>query len=241
MNSLLVCSQIRRKIKEKGYTQDEFSKILEVSIATLNRWLRGEGLLFSDLSLMAEKLDIKLSEILTLAEGDKSSIFNYTLEQENAFVNIEGLLAFFDSLLKGKSIANITKSHKLTEKSVNYYLAKLDKLQLIEWLPQNKVKLKVNGEPRWISGGPLSQIFRKQIMTDYIQNYLNNREMLKIGLYTLSHESTKKIELKQTELIEFARTLEIKDTSSCQNLKLTTIVLGFGNCNIDLLNKIPNR
>lgn len=241
MDSLIVCGQIRRKIKERGYTQDEFSKILEVSIATLNRWLRGEGLLFSDLSLMAEKLDIKLSEILNLAEGDHSSNFTYTLEQENTFVNNEGLLAFFDQLLKGKSIPSIIRSHKLTEKSVSFYLSKLDKLKLIEWLPHNKVKLKVNGEPRWLSEGPLSQKFRKQIVDEHIQSYLNNREMLKIGLYSLSHDSCKKIEIKQSELIEFVRTLEIKDTSNNQNTKLTTIILGHGQSEVGLLTKIPNR
>lgn len=241
MDTLNVCNQIRRKIKEKDYTQDEFSKIIGVSIATLNRWLRGEGLLFSDLSLMAEKLEIKLSEIVTLAEGDMVSNFTYTLEQENSFANTEGLLAFFDHLLKGKSVSSIARSYKLSEKSLNFYLSKLDKLKLIEWLPHNKVKLKVNGEPRWLTGGPLSHKFRKQIIDEHIQNHLNNREMLKIGLYSLSQESCKKIEIKQSEFIEFVRTLEIKDTSNNQNSKLTTLILGYGKSDVGLLTKIPNH
>ncbi|MBK9323718.1 MAG: helix-turn-helix transcriptional regulator [Bdellovibrionaceae bacterium] len=90
-----VCNQIKHKIKEKGFTQEEFAKMIGVSIPTLNRWLRGEGLLFKDLNLLLEKLGVKLSELAMLAEGDVSNKFTYSAEQEAVFVNTDGLLAFF--------------------------------------------------------------------------------------------------------------------------------------------------
>lgn len=241
MDTVGVCNQIRKQIKEKGYTQEEFAKTMNVSVATMNRWLRGEGLLFNDLNLIIDRLGLKLSELAMMAEGDQRSQFTYTIEQENAFVHIEGLLAFFDQLLKGITVLKIARLFKLTEKSVNFYLSKLDKLQLIEWLPQNKVKLLTRGEPRWLASGPLSQKFRKQIVGDYIQDYLNNQDKLRIGLYSLSENSSKKIDVKLAELIETARNLEIKDNGANQNLKLTTLILGFGQSEVSLLTKIPNR
>lgn len=241
MNVKRVCNQVRDKIKEKGFTQEEFARMIGVSIPTLSRWLRGEGLLFQDLNLMVEKLGIRLSELAMLAEGDVSNKFTYSAEQEAVFVNTDGLLAFFDQLLNGKTASHIAKSFKLTEKSINFYLSKLDKLKLIEWLPNNKVKILVNGEPSWIVGGPLSQKLRKQIIDEHIHHYLNSREQLKIGIYSLSSDSYKKINDKYQELIDSVRMMEIKDSNSGVAKKLTTVILGHGQSEIPLLTKIPNR
>ena len=241
MNTIKVCAQVKNVIKEKGYTQEEFAQIIGVSMPTLSRWLRGEGLLFQDLNRMLEKLGVKLSDLAMLAEGDLAQKFTYTLEQEDAFVSTEGLLAFFDQLLNGKTVSQIVRSFKLSEKSTSFYLAKLNKLKLIEWLPNNKVKIIVSGEPSWISGGPLSQKFRKQIINEHIQNHLNNREMLRMGVYSLTADSNKKINEKFQEFMESIRMLEIKDTNSGAPKKLMTVILGYGQNDVPILTKIPNR
>ncbi len=241
MDVIKVCAQVKNVIKEKGYTQEEFAEIIGISIPTLSRWLRGEGLLFQDLNMMLEKLGVKLSELAMLAEGDVANKFTYTIEQEDAFVSTEGLLAFFDQLLNRKTVSHIARTFKLSEKSINFYLSRLDKLKLIEWLPNNKFKIIVSGEPSWIVGGPLSQKFRKQIINEHIQNHLNNREMLRMGVYSLTADSNKKINEKFQELMETIRMLELKDTNSGLLKKLTTVILGYGQNDVPILTKIPNR
>lgn len=240
MDIAIVCNQIKLKLKEKQITQDEFAQVMSVSSPTIKRWLKGDGLLFKDLSLMLEKLQMKLSDLALLAEGELSYQFTYTKEQEDVFCQVEGLLAFFDQLLKKRSPKQIAKNYKLTDKSLNFYLSKLDKLKLIEWRTDNNAKLLVSGEPSWINNGPLSQKFRKQIMTEHIQLYLNNRDNLKIAIYDLSPDSYKKINDKYQELVEYVRTLEIKDSNSSQAKKLTTLILGRAQNDISLLTKIPN-
>ncbi len=241
MDTQSICEQIRKKIKEKGYTQEEFAKILKISSPTLKRWLRGEGLLFKDLTNIIDKLDIKLSELSILAEGKSKSKFTYTIEQELAFASIEGLLAFFDQLLSGKKIESILKANKLTNKSLNFYLSKLDKINLIEWYPKNKIKILVTGEPSWIEDGPLSKKFRKEIVSEFIKNNLNSREQLRIGVYSLSTQSYKKISIQYQDLVENIRMMEIKDSSNQSSKRMTTILLGLSLDEINLLNSIPNK
>ncbi len=99
----------------------------------------------------------------------------------------------------------------------------------------------VSGEPSWIAGGPLSQKFRKQIVDEHTHHYLNNREQLKIGIYSLSSESYTKINDKYQELIDSIRAMEIKDSNTNTPKRLATVILGHGYCEIPLLTKIPNR
>ncbi|MBK9323719.1 MAG: hypothetical protein IPM97_12390 [Bdellovibrionaceae bacterium] len=114
-------------------------------------------------------------------------------------------------------------------------------MKLIEWLPNNKVKLLVAGEPSWILGGPLSQKFRKQIIDEHVHLYQNSREQLKIGIYSLSSDSYRKINDKYLEFIDSVRMMEIKDSNNSTAKNLTTVILGHGQSEIPLLTKIPNR
>ena len=96
MTVKIICNQIKDKLKEKGITQDDFAKMMGVSSPTIKRWLKAEGLLFKDLTLMLEKLNVRLSEMAILSEASMINNFTYTKNQEEIFINTEGLLAFFE-------------------------------------------------------------------------------------------------------------------------------------------------
>jgi transcriptional regulator with XRE-family HTH domain len=232
---------VRRELKLQGITQQEFAKIMKTSTPTIKRWLKGEGVLLKDWTRMLDCVGLSLSEALLILEGSSHKSFTYTEKQEQSLSTEEGLLAFFDLILKGRSPKQIARQYNLTEGSIVFYLSKLDKIGLIEWLPDNKVKLLVSGEPRWIKMGPLAQKFRKQIMEGYIGNYIDDRDQLKINIYSLSRESYHKIASLFNDLSEKIRSLEVRDIQDQDIKKLTTIILGYGNNDVPILTQIPNR
>lgn len=241
MNKDIFFDHIKSVIKSKGFTQEEFAQMVGVSTPTIKRWLRGEGLLFADLNKILELLDVRFSEVSLMVEGTERNQFIYTKGQEEVLANTQGLLAFFDLLLSGKTVNQIARQFKLTNKSVMYYLAKLDKIGLIEWLPKNKIKLLVSGEPRWIENGPLATKFRKQMIEEHLSHYWNNRDQLKLGIYSLTSDSYHKIRVKFKEIEDDLRLMEIRDTKSSRNKKLTTLILGYSQKDIPILSQIPNR
>jgi len=237
----IICNQIKKKLKEKNITQSQFANLMQVSEPTIKRWLKGEGLLLKDLISMLNRLDLQLSDLASLAEGSMSTQFVYSIEHEKAFIQHQGLLAFFDLLIRGKTPTQIAKKFKLTKKSMIFYLSNLDKLKLIEWLPNNKAKILIQGEPNWIPKGPLSQKFRKEVITEFTNIYLNDRKNLKLGVYALSTSTCDKINEKYQEIIEFARISEIRDSQANPSSHLTTLILGHGKNTIPILTEIPNH
>lgn len=236
-----VCRQIKTNLKSKGITQDDFALMLKTSSPTLKRWLRGEGLLLKDLIRMLDCLDLKLSEVSLMAEGEVKSKFTYTLHQEKVLASEAGVLAFFDALLKDKSPSQVAKTYSLTERSLSHYLSTLDRIKLIQWLPKNKAKVLVSGEPVWIENGPLSQKFRKQIVEGHLSKYINDPEKLRVGIYSLSKGSLGKLNHLISEVIEKIRLLEIRDLSTQEGKRLSTIIIGFGQDNVAMLSHIPNK
>jgi transcriptional regulator with XRE-family HTH domain len=232
---------IKDELKRQVITQEEFAKIMKTSVPTIKRWLKGEGVLLRDWIKMLDCLGLSFAEAIMAIEASSTKVFTYTIEQERLLSTEDGLLAFFDHLLKGKTPAQIARQFSLTQESVIFYLSKLDKVSLVEWLPKNKVKLLVNGEPHWIKMGPLSRKFRKQIIQSHIENYIDDRDHLKVNIYSLSEESLLKLFSIMGEYSDKIRSLEIKDAQKQETKKLTTVIFGHGYNDIAILTKIPNR
>ncbi len=232
---------VKAELKRQGLTQQEFAQLMKTSVPTLKRWLRGEGVLLRDWIKMLECLGLGLSDALLRLDGSAQKSFTYTLKQEQLLSTEAGLLAFFDQLLKGRSPKQIARQHTLTEASVVFYLSKLERVGLVEWLPGNRVKLLVSGEPSWISAGPLAQKFRRQIIDGFVEGHIDDRERLKIGLYSLSKGSRRKLSALLDELAEKVRNLEVRDAQDPESKKLTTVILGQGTDDVPILTKIPNR
>lgn len=215
--------------------------MLKISLPTMKRWLKGNGVLLRDWVRMLDMLNLTLVEIAKLAEGELSKKFFYSLPQEQEFAKEDGLLAFFDALLKGKTVSQIARHHSLSERSVIFYLSRLEKIGLIEWLPKNKVKLLVAGEPNWIKGGPLSKKFRRKIIDAHMSRYIDDSENLKIAVYSLGKESSQRVRLLMSEFVEKIRIFEIKDGSNSDSKKLTTLILGMSQDEPPFLCEVPNR
>ncbi len=63
----------------------------------------------------------------------------------------------------------ITETYALTEAEVVRYLARLDRLQIIELRPLNRYRLKVDKTFRWRANGPAMQYFRTNVVDEYFQ------------------------------------------------------------------------
>lgn len=228
---------LKLTLRQRNITQKDLAKMMGKSEPTLKRWLRGEGLLLTDWLKMLEVLQLDLTELSEMTKNAHQSSFEYTIQQEKIFVETPGLLAFFDQLLLGKTPQQISKSYQLSGKSFISYLSKLEKMDLIEWLPRNKIKLRVQGSPRWIAGGPLRQKFRKQMLTAFISKY-EQQEELKLNVYHLSKKSTQACAEIIAEAQEQIRRLELKDKFKKEKKELTAIILGQGHLEIPILTQI---
>lgn len=228
MISAKLSQQLRASLKELNLTHEQFARRLGVSLPTARRWLKGEGISLSDWGRVLETLGLDLEEFVRKAGVPSKRQFTYTEAQEAALANTPGLLAYLDLLLAGKTAGQIAKAHSLKAADSTYYLAKLEKLELIEWLPGDRVKVLVEGEPRWNPGGPLAKKFREQILRDFLATYSTRPENLRAGIYRLSAASQAQLGALSAELLRKLRTLELNDKDEGARTDAVTVLLGQG-------------
>src|SRR3989338_8851300 len=134
---------VKGAIQAQGISQEELAKRVGVSIPSIKRWLRGEGILLNQWIKLITALDLSLPDISSQLYSRDRGQFEYTEQQEEALANTPGLLAFFDLILRGKNTNEIIDQYRLPIWQVSDFLMKLDDIRLIRWGLGNKVKILV--------------------------------------------------------------------------------------------------
>ena len=194
---------IKNKSKSLGLTQAHLAKKMGVSLPTIKRWYGGGTITLESLKLLANEAGLTLTEIFSSIEESTAPSFRYTDEQENFFSSNPDYLAFFDNLLRGYSPSQVQKKFQIADKKVTSYLSKLDKLKLIEWLPQDKVRLLVQGEPVWKVGGALGTKLRADIFQSFMGAEV--KANTHFFLHDYLPEDKEELARKIQDLIEFAK------------------------------------
>jgi transcriptional regulator with XRE-family HTH domain len=190
---------VKAHVKMQGLTQADLAKKLKISVPTVKRWLAGGTITFSDLDRLCKTVGQSVGELIVQVEDTAPKIQSYTIDQEEFFVSHPDALAFFDQLIQGKKLSAIKKKFQLTDQQTERYLSQLDKQNLIQWLPHNRVTLKFAGEPSWQSKGPLIKKFGKAILADFLQENAGSKFLLAEFL----PEDQKQIILRIDELAAF--------------------------------------
>jgi transcriptional regulator with XRE-family HTH domain len=230
---------LRSLLKDKGWSQAAFAGALGISIPTAKRWLKGEGLLLRDWLRALETLGLTLPELLERA-GEGSSQFFYSAEQEGALARTPSLLAYFDLLLAGETPAAIARTHGVAKTDTAHFLGRLAKLKLIEWLPKDRVRLLVTGEPRWNPAGPLAAKFRRQTLREFTDRFGDDPASLRIGIYGLSEESLRSLPSLFGEVLETLRRRELGDRRQAGRTRKVTVLLGAAPLTPSML-ELPTR
>jgi len=221
----------KSRAKSLGLTQVEIARDLKVSLPTVKRWYSGKGFTIAGVHQFAEYLGLSLSELFSEIEKGKA-IFEYTNKQEMVLSKKPELLAFFDHLLRGRTIKQIVSRYKIVESRLSKILLELDRMGLIELHENNKVKLLKRGEPVWKKDGPLAKKFREVITQSFLDKVGDKGSSFYIHDYL--EEDLSKINLKVDELKSFLSYANKRAIKSEKNKKSFGIYFGMAEFSWDM-------
>lgn len=218
---------VKSKAKSLGLTQNQLARKLGVSLPTIKRWYGGGTVTLESLQLLVNEVGLTLTEVFSSIEESTSETFQYTEEQEHFFSANPDYLAYFDNLLRGLSSSQIQKKFRMSERKSVQYLSKLDQMKLIEWLPKNKVRLLVKGEPVWKVGGALATKLRGDIFSSFVK--AEKKSDSHFFLHDYLPEDRDEVARKMQELIEFAKRANSRAKFRTDNSKPVGLYLSLQN------------
>ncbi|MFC3152313.1 helix-turn-helix domain-containing protein [Litoribrevibacter euphylliae] len=202
---------LKASLKASGLKYLDVANALDLSEASVKRLFAEENFSLKRLDQICELLGMEFSDLVDIAR-QSSQIRTLTIEQEKEIVNDISLLIVANSALNRWSFEDILSVYEFSETELIQYLAKLDRLKLIELLPGNRIKLLVDRNFSWQKNGPIQRFFEEKLVMEFFSHRFNDpgeKRQVLVGM--LSRASNETFQRKLDKLAETFHSLHLQD------------------------------
>ena len=165
-----IVTELKRALKEQGLTYAAVAGRMELSIATVKRLFAGGDFSLRRIDAICDLLGLELSDILERAQNRGPSGNKLTLAQERMIVADPKLLLVTWLIVNRTRFEEIIRDYDFTERELQRYLIKLDRLAVIALQPMNRVRLLIGRRFSWRPGGPVQRHIQEKLLVDFLES-----------------------------------------------------------------------
>jgi len=167
---------LKQSLKAHGKTYADVAQGLDLSEASVKRLFSTQQITLSRLDEICQLIGIEISDLVKQMDEQAGRIERLSVEQEREIANDLSLLLITVCVLNRWSLDDILRVHQLDQHACIQKLAHLDRLQIIDLLPKNRIKLKVAPNFNWIENGPIQQFFQQRIAAEYFNTRFQSED-----------------------------------------------------------------
>ena len=138
-----------------------------------------------------------------VAQKQTPQLSELTEEQELELLSDPKLLLAALCVRDGWTFEDIIEQYKIDEFEAVRLLARLDKLKIIDLLPNNHYKLLIAQDFRWIPGGPLEKFMEQEVMVKFMAP--KNDEPWNFRFYLRGRYSQTSVDIIQRKLNQLTK------------------------------------
>jgi transcriptional regulator with XRE-family HTH domain len=159
---------LKRVLKSRRITYAELAGKIGLSEASVKRLFSQQTFTLQRLQQILKALDMDFFELARLARGAGDAPQEMSEAQEQALASDPHLMGVFYLLFNEWQPAQILARYELSEVELTRLLTKLDRLQLIDLLPGNRIKLKVSRHLRLKPSGAIRAKHGQRTMAEFL-------------------------------------------------------------------------
>ncbi|MGH1539984.1 MAG: helix-turn-helix domain-containing protein [Arenicella sp.] len=168
--SLKLIKTLKKQLRAEGITYRELAKRLQLSESAIKHMFASNNLSLKRMDAICEQLGLELSDLVLIAESDTPKIAQLSLEHEKELVNDMKLLLVAYCVVNYWTLDDIIGKYALSKTECIVYLARLDKMKMIELHANNHVRLLISTNFAWHRNGPIERFFRQQVQTQFFSS-----------------------------------------------------------------------
>lgn len=193
---------LKRALKAHGKTYADVAEQLKLSEASIKRLFSEQSLSLQRLDQICQLIRIEISDLVQMMNDQSSHhLSSLTREQEQEIANDLELLLVTVCILNRWSLADLMGYFHLTKARCINHLAQLDRLRLIELLPNNRIKLLVAPNFKWRENGPIQRFFLEKLGNDFFNSQFKKEGERLIVINGMLADSSSTVFQKKMELL----------------------------------------
>jgi len=184
---------LKQTLKSHRITYAEVAQKLAMSEANVKRMFASKRFTLERLEDVCKLMQMELSDLFQLYEESRQRIVQLTKEQEQELLKNVELLLVAVSVRNRLSFDDIISNYDISPTDCIRHLAKLDKLKIIDLLPNNRIKLRIDEHFSWLPNGPIEQYFEKQIQGQFLKSTFKGEHEQRLFLFGLLGDSSAQV------------------------------------------------
>lgn len=164
---------LKRELRKQRVTYKQVANVLELSETSVKRLFSEEAFSIKRLEKVCELLHMDISGLVQLMERNIELTTQLTLDQEKELVSDIKLLLITLLLMNKLQFSEILSIYDISEPEGIQFLARLDRMKMIELQPGNRVKLMISQNFKWIPNGPIQQFFEDKVQLEFLDSSFN--------------------------------------------------------------------
>jgi len=190
VQSIELINTLKKLLKQHSITYASVATSLKMSEANVKRLFATKRFTVDRIEDICHLMQMEITDLVRRYEESRQRISQLTEAQEKELVNDEKLLSVAVSVRNHLSFDDIVHNHHITETECIRCLARLDKLKLIDLLPNNRIKLRVDENFRWLPNGPIDRFFEQQIKDQFLQSTFSGDQQQRLFLFGLLSDAS---------------------------------------------------
>lgn len=159
---------LKAELRSAGLTYAELATALGMSESSVKRVFAKADMPLSRIDDMLRVLKMDFAELARKVADAQPLRRQLTVQQEAAVVVDRKLLLLAICCLSQWSFEAMTREYAFSDAECIQYLARLDRIGIIELKPLNRYRLNVAKGFRWLPHGPVMTYFREHVAADYL-------------------------------------------------------------------------
>ncbi len=192
---------LKLALKAHAKTYADVSRELALSEASVKRLFSQKKFSLERLDQICHMLDMEISDLVQLMTEQQHKLQQLTVEQEQEITNDMTLLVVAICALNKWTMGDIVAFYDISEGECFLKLARLDRLKLIDLLPNNRIKVRVAPNFSWRENGPIQAFFQEKLGQGFLSGrFSRDDECLIVLNGMLSPESNAEFQRKLKRL-----------------------------------------
>ncbi|MCB1839533.1 MAG: helix-turn-helix transcriptional regulator [Rhodospirillales bacterium] len=231
MQTASLLQTLKHCLKAQRKTYADVAQALGLSEASVKRMFSEQQFSLERLDRVCDMLGMEISDLVKLMETSRARIERLTHSQESEIIQDIALILVTVCVFNHWTMKNITQYFTLSEEECVLKLLKLDKIGIIQLLPQNRIKLLISPNFSWIENGPFERFFREHVGQEYFNgSFSGEHRFLRVLNGALSTASAAEFQHKLLRLArEFSEISREESTLPIENRDGVTLVIAMRN------------
>lgn len=159
---------LKQLLRQQQLTYKDVAAFLQMSEANVKRIFSTNSFTLEKLEQICDMLNMNLSDLFIITQKKAEQLSQLTAEQEMELLSDPKLLLAAVCVRDGWTFDELVSHYDIDQYECIRLLARLDKLKVIDLLPNNHYKLLIAQDFRWIPGGPLEKFMEQEVMVKFM-------------------------------------------------------------------------